>query len=415
MKYCNKCNYAITDEEAEKNNGLCQKCFDEKKTRSNKWIFILVIVIIISLFFIPSIVQNIDLSIKKSEFKSNVKSLTIDKYEYCKSLTMEGVYNNIITIKTDNNFDKLNYKDMEKIIIDIANNISSKFDEYLSKTNQKSNILNDKSCTIIFNTDNNSYKYNTALKSIKRNNDDYNLRIYLKEAIQNKISDTSYNTYLNNINNTDTLEELLSIDNISDCKNELIYLSAVSYYKSDNFEDAIEEFKSLGEYKDSNKYMLESEIYSQLQGTWKVDYWTEWIIKGKNLYKIYDSAYKKNAYDKYYLIIENSAHFIVSENENNAETSIIYELTYENNELSYNPYGKIITVKKTNTKTELPTTIYIKEPYIGMTKEEAENSTWGSPKKINKTTTSYGVHEQWVYSSNRYLYFENGKLTSIQE
>ena len=56
----------------------------------------------------------------------------------------------------------------------------------------------------------------------------------------------------------------------------------------------------------------------------------------------------------------------------------------------------------------------LKQPSIGMTKSEAENSTWGRPNKINKTTTAYGTHEQWVYGNGKYLYFDNGKLTSIQ-
>lgn len=49
---------------------------------------------------------------------------------------------------------------------------------------------------------------------------------------------------------------------------------------------------------------------------------------------------------------------------------------------------------------------------IGMTKQEARLS-WGEPSDINKTSGSWGTHEQWVYSGS-YLYFENGKLTSIQ-
>lgn len=47
---------------------------------------------------------------------------------------------------------------------------------------------------------------------------------------------------------------------------------------------------------------------------------------------------------------------------------------------------------------------------------------WGKPDKINTTTGSWGVHEQWVYEySSEYsydifcLYFENGVLTTIQE
>lgn len=39
---------------------------------------------------------------------------------------------------------------------------------------------------------------------------------------------------------------------------------------------------------------------------------------------------------------------------------------------------------------------------------------WGEPDHINKSTGSWGTHEQWVYGSGNYLYFENGKLTSIQ-
>jgi hypothetical protein len=38
---------------------------------------------------------------------------------------------------------------------------------------------------------------------------------------------------------------------------------------------------------------------------------------------------------------------------------------------------------------------------------------WGFPKKINTTTTAFGTNEQWIYTLG-YLYFENGKLTAIQ-
>lgn len=55
------------------------------------------------------------------------------------------------------------------------------------------------------------------------------------------------------------------------------------------------------------------------------------------------------------------------------------------------------------------------DPKIGMTAEEVKKSTWGEPKKINKTTTAYGVSEQWVYYGDRYIYLENGVVTSIQE
>lgn len=50
--------------------------------------------------------------------------------------------------------------------------------------------------------------------------------------------------------------------------------------------------------------------------------------------------------------------------------------------------------------------------WIGMTQTMARLSI-GNPKDINSSTGSWGVHEQWIYN-NRYLYFENGKLTSFQ-
>jgi len=51
---------------------------------------------------------------------------------------------------------------------------------------------------------------------------------------------------------------------------------------------------------------------------------------------------------------------------------------------------------------------------IGMTTEDVEVS-WGKPKDINRSVGAWGVHEQWVYGSSNYLYFENGKLTSWQD
>ena len=50
---------------------------------------------------------------------------------------------------------------------------------------------------------------------------------------------------------------------------------------------------------------------------------------------------------------------------------------------------------------------------LGWNKEKCLMS-WGEPKDINRSIGSWGVHEQWCYS-NSYLYFENGKLTSIQD
>ncbi|HME26491.1 MAG TPA: hypothetical protein VKI44_35060 [Acetobacteraceae bacterium] len=52
---------------------------------------------------------------------------------------------------------------------------------------------------------------------------------------------------------------------------------------------------------------------------------------------------------------------------------------------------------------------------IGMTPEQVINDTsWGRPNRVNRTTTAAGEREQWVYPGQHYLYFENGRLAAVQ-
>lgn len=55
-------------------------------------------------------------------------------------------------------------------------------------------------------------------------------------------------------------------------------------------------------------------------------------------------------------------------------------------------------------------------PRIGMTKAQVINQTsWGRAYDVHRTTTASGTREQWVYGNRRYLYFDNGVLTAIQD
>lgn len=53
------------------------------------------------------------------------------------------------------------------------------------------------------------------------------------------------------------------------------------------------------------------------------------------------------------------------------------------------------------------------EVWIGMNKSMAIESI-GQPQKINNSTFDWGTHEQWIYPNDRYLYFENDTLKSLQ-
>lgn len=51
---------------------------------------------------------------------------------------------------------------------------------------------------------------------------------------------------------------------------------------------------------------------------------------------------------------------------------------------------------------------------IGMTSAQVIRCGWGQPEDINRTTSRHGTREQWVYGGGNYLYFENGRLETIQ-
>ncbi|MCY7919955.1 hypothetical protein [Bacillus vallismortis] len=80
--------------------------------------------------------------------------------------------------------------------------------------------------------------------------------------------------------------------------------------------------------------------------------------------------------------------------------------TFESREVTYNENADDSFNEEDSSETPIA---------IGMTKQDVLNlNKWGKPKDVNKTTTSYGTSEQWVYSTSRYLYFENGELRAIQ-
>lgn len=83
---------------------------------------------------------------------------------------------------------------------------------------------------------------------------------------------------------------------------------------------------------------------------------------------------------------------------------------------------KIETAEKINQKKEAiinkyglenGTAILNHKVKIGWSKSMCIAS-WGKPYDINRTTNAYGTQEQYVYSLKKYLYFENGVLTTIQ-
>ena len=59
-------------------------------------------------------------------------------------------------------------------------------------------------------------------------------------------------------------------------------------------------------------------------------------------------------------------------------------------------------------------TIAKRQIHVGMTADQVR-AAWGKPEHNNTSTYSTGTHEQWVYSSGSYDYFENGVMTAVQQ
>lgn len=51
---------------------------------------------------------------------------------------------------------------------------------------------------------------------------------------------------------------------------------------------------------------------------------------------------------------------------------------------------------------------------VGASMQDALESSWGKPQRVNRTITAQGTREQWVYGGGNYLYFDGGVLTAIQ-
>lgn len=57
-----------------------------------------------------------------------------------------------------------------------------------------------------------------------------------------------------------------------------------------------------------------------------------------------------------------------------------------------------------------------KEPSIGMSEEDLNACAWAKDlEKVNETITAYGISKQYCYDGYRYVYVEDGVVTTIQK
>jgi hypothetical protein len=139
------------------------------------------------------------------------------------------------------------------------------------------------------------------------------------------------------------------------------------------------------------------------------------IVKGDEYFKDEDYKSARSYYEKAYKnpLLKDTAEMRLRKLRT---ADPFYELNYIENKLKaleaqHDSGRREYLIKKYGSKKAKM--IIDRKVYIGMPANEARDS-WGDPDDINRTITSYGTREQWVYGLKNYLYFENGILKTIQ-
>lgn len=199
---------------------------------------------------------------------------------------------------------------------------------------------------------------------------------------------------------------------------EEMYALAQEYFQNEHYQAAKPLFEELGDYESSQDYLWAVNFaidhfgfYVYYKGT------NKYIFEiGKNVTVMdISNNFSKTVYGNTFVDHQKGECRMIADGGMGT-----YAFVDRDGSVEFFSYGRTPTSSSTADKYE---TLYRQpddfsfptEPKIGMTAEEVRNSTWGEPKKINTTVTAYHTTEQWCYSDYRYVYLEDGIVTSIQK
>lgn len=243
--------------------------------------------------------------------------------------------------------------------------------------------------------------------------------------------ENEYNVAVSNINSQDIdkmikAEQILEgIGNYKDSEKylqECIKNMAIIYLDNGDIEKAkeyCEKTKDIDNDEEFNNKYENIKFLSSISGEWiNTDKSEGLLIDGLNVklmtFKISSTSTK--------LIIDSVTSFLLSTDKiSKNKTSIV-----TNNErlgtVDLKVEGDVLTLMlmnynfyKYNYSPYDITSNLAQKPSIGMTAQEVRESTWGKPYEINKDTYSWGTNEQWCYDNYKYIYLENGIVTSISQ
>ena len=361
----------------------------------------IIIIVIVLILIVLAFIQPIHVFITKNTIKKEVEKNILKDIDYT-DYQIDGKYFNILNIQMKDDFEDYEYskkKNTAKIALDKFTDIYKNYeDTFIDKTS--TDYIND------------SVKKVTNAK-------EYSEEVYFKEIIINQLNNDDKKEELTNLLNSTTYskEILTNIMNLQDIKqkeNEIIYQAAIA--NKDKYKKELELLEKVATYKDSKDLISKIKKQHELDGEWTGKS-ARWIINGDTCYNIYSNTSYKYNYTTYYCTYSNNILYIFNNSAKATDlNNAVFKMSYKDRKLAYtSSYNTTIILSKESDNTIPKDIVKIPEPAISMTKDEVLNSTWGEPEKINKTNTRYGTREQWCYSQNKYIYFENGIVTSIQE
>lgn len=433
-KSCKSCQCEITKRISERYSGYCKNCYKQRNDlkSGNKKVKRIILSIIV-LVIIGIILKNpIILEIEKNSLKNQIATEIINDFQY-KSYKLDGKYTNQLTITMKDDFENFEYAEKTRIIETVSKKFRTLYNEHKEKLVDKSNkdyaydeIKGITKPIAVLISKNNKYQIQDTLK---KNEKEYSENDYLKEKILSQLNSSTLENkeeLTNTLNSTKYDKEILSniyaIQDMKEKANELIYQTA-KLYSNEDYKKGLELYQKILDYKDTKDLIEQLNKSHEVDGEWYgkqgiINH--RWIINGNKCYNVYSNYSYKYTYDEYYCIYENNILYAFKNKESANNLDIAsYKMEYKNGVLLYEFHSYsgtyTITLNKESNNTKPKEVVKIKKPEIGMTKSEVENSTWGKPEDINKTTTAYGTREQWCYSGYKYIYFENGIVTSIQD
>lgn len=197
---------------------------------------------------------------------------------------------------------------------------------------------------------------------------------------------------------------------------DVMYEKALNYFSEGDYNSALPIFEYLGNYERSADYLIACDFILQLSGFYTYRKSNELFIFeiGKNV-TVMDGDYITTKFKTVTLENKDGEYRLVAQGDFGTYVFVNRDGTIQFFSYGYTPTNPS-TADHYESLQKMPDDYgFPTEPQIGMTAEEVRNSTWGEPQKINTTITANHTTEQWCYSKYRYVYLEDGIVTSIQK